>query len=160
MAQTDVFALRNTGLEPFLFAEVGEELNGSLLTVLSLLARLGYDPWAEAARLVDLPKAAVIDALMRGIAQMPLCPRALSEARATTLRVIRLLPVNNTVAAAAVGNVRESLAEVPKWLPMTLLYCALMLGVGLSMLAAPRPDTPAPAANTLVDHQAHGAPAD
>jgi hypothetical protein len=160
MAQTDVFALRNTGLEPFLFAEVGEELNGSLLTVLSLLARLGYDPWAEAARLVDLPKAAVIDGLTRNIAQMPLCPRALSDARATAVRVIRLLPVNNTVAAAAVGNMRESLADVPKWLPMTLLYCALMLGVGLSMLAAPRPDTPAPASNTLVDHQVHGAPAD
>jgi hypothetical protein len=160
MAQTDVFALRNTGLEPFLFAEVGEELNGSALTVLSLFARLGYDPWAEAARLVDLPKAAVIDGLTRSIARMPLCPRALSEAHATAVRLIRLLPVNNTVAAAAVGTVTLSLPGMPKWLPMMVLYCALMLGMGLSMLAAPRHDTAAPASNALVDHPVHGAPVD
>ena len=44
MAQSDVFALNNSGLEPFLFAEVGDELNGLGLTVLSVLARLGHDP--------------------------------------------------------------------------------------------------------------------
>src|SRR5271163_535283 len=97
MEQSDVFALKNSGLDAFLFAEVGDELNGSGLTVLSVLARLGHDPWTEAARFVGLPKAALIDCLTRSIARMPLCPQALAEARATATRLILLLPVNNIV---------------------------------------------------------------
>ncbi len=57
MAKADVFALKNSGLEAFLLAEVGTEWNGSGLTVLSLLARLGKDPWAEAATWSKLPRA-------------------------------------------------------------------------------------------------------
>jgi hypothetical protein len=49
VATADVFAMKNSGLEPFLYAEVGTELNGSTLTVLSVFARLGEDPWGEAA---------------------------------------------------------------------------------------------------------------
>jgi hypothetical protein len=67
MAQSDVFALNNSGLEPFLFAEVGDELNGLGLTVLSDLARLGHDPWAEAARLISLPKVAAVNCLTGNI---------------------------------------------------------------------------------------------
>jgi hypothetical protein len=40
MSQTDVFALQNSKLNEFLFAEIGVELNGSTLTTLSALARL------------------------------------------------------------------------------------------------------------------------
>ena len=79
MPYPDAFALKNSGLNAFLFAEVGTELNGSQLTVLSILARLGQDPWAEAARWAQLPKAAMIDCLVHSIAQMPLCPQALVE---------------------------------------------------------------------------------
>ncbi len=50
MTSTDAFALKNSDLNTFLFADVGTELNGSALTILSVLARLGEDPWAEAAR--------------------------------------------------------------------------------------------------------------
>ena len=49
MSHPDAFALKNSGLNEFLFAEVGIELNGSPLTILSILARLGQDPWVEAA---------------------------------------------------------------------------------------------------------------
>ena len=37
--------------DPFLFAAIGEEQNGMLLSVLSALARLDLDPWYEAASL-------------------------------------------------------------------------------------------------------------
>src|ERR1700735_4323337 len=80
MSSPDAFALKNSGLNAFLFAEVGTELNGSQLTILSILARLGQDPWAEAARWAQLPKAAMIDCLVHSITQMPLCPQALVEA--------------------------------------------------------------------------------
>lgn len=92
MARTDVFALANTGLDAFLRGEVGTELNGSTLTILSALARLELDPWVEAARWARLPRAASIDNLAGLIAQMPLCPQSLSEARGTAARLTRLLP--------------------------------------------------------------------
>jgi hypothetical protein len=144
MAQSDVFALKNSGLEPFLFAEVGDEPNGSGLTVLSLLARLGHDPWAEAARLVDLPKAAAIDSLAGSMARMPVCARVPAEARATAARLILLLPVNNPAPRLSAGIMPQDLAGLPKWLPMTLLYCALVVGMGLSMIMAPHTEAVTP----------------
>ena len=44
MASTDAFTLKNSDLNAFLYADVGTEMNGSVLTMLSVLARLGQDP--------------------------------------------------------------------------------------------------------------------
>ncbi len=41
--------------DPFLYAPVGDEGNGLLLSVLSALARLDVDPWQEAATLTKMP---------------------------------------------------------------------------------------------------------
>jgi hypothetical protein len=49
-----VFSLRSSAFNDFLYAPIGEEKNGMVLTVLSALARLGVDPWDEAARLSEL----------------------------------------------------------------------------------------------------------
>ena len=46
---------RDLSFDPFLFAAVGEQRNGTLLSVLSALARLDLDPWFEAASLSRLP---------------------------------------------------------------------------------------------------------
>ena len=43
--------------DPFLFAPIGAEPNGMPLSVLSALARIGADPWQEAARLTALSEA-------------------------------------------------------------------------------------------------------
>ena len=45
--------------DPFLFSNVGEDKNGTEITVISALSRLGVEPWQEAAELAALdPKAA------------------------------------------------------------------------------------------------------
>ncbi len=160
MTQSDVFALKNTGLEPLLFSEVGDEGNGSRLTVLSLLARLGLDPWAEAARWVTLPKNAAIACLAANIERMPLSPQALAEAQSTATRLVRLLPVNNTVPGIAARAVPPGLDALPKWLPMTLLYCALAIGMGVSMMTAPRATTVAPVTPPAANHRPHDPPVD
>jgi hypothetical protein len=142
VSQPNVFALKNSGLEPFLFAEVGTELNGSGLTVLSVLARLGFDPWAEAARLVNLPKKAMIDSLTDDISRMPLGRQSLVEAHATAARLILLLPLQNTTVPRQAEIAMQGLAAMPKWLPMTLLYCALAFGIGINMMLTPSATTP------------------
>ncbi len=145
MTQTDVFALRDSGLEPFLFAEVGDQRSGVGLTVLSLLARLGLDPWTEAARWVTLPKSAAIACLAGNIARMPLSAQALAEAHATATRLILLLPVNNTVPGFAARTLPQEFAPISKCFPMVLLYCALAVGMGMATtMMAPGPIAKSP----------------
>ncbi len=47
--------------DAFLFASVGEEVDGIPLSVLSALARLGLDPRDEAVRLAHLTREAAAD---------------------------------------------------------------------------------------------------
>lgn len=56
MALRADFPLLHSELNDFLFAHLRKEENGLPLTVQSALTRLGADPWAEGARLSELPK--------------------------------------------------------------------------------------------------------
>lgn len=137
MSRTDVFALKNNGLNSFLFAEVGTESNGSILTVLSVLARLGEDPWVQAAQWVRLPKSDIIDRLTNSIAQMPLPPQALSDARQTATRLIKLLPTQ----AIATEQPHASLpipSTWPRWAPAAAIMIALALFLGCTLLLVPQ----------------------
>ena len=78
--------------------EVGIELNGSAAHDPVYPGATGTGSVAEAARWAQLPKAAIIDCLVHSIAQMPLCPQALVEARATASRLVLLLPTQNPTA--------------------------------------------------------------
>ncbi|AZQ66970.1 hypothetical protein EF888_07375 [Silicimonas algicola] len=44
--------------ERFLYATVGKDRNGTVVTVFSMLARIGLDPWNETAELVALGRDA------------------------------------------------------------------------------------------------------
>ncbi len=134
MTCSDVFALRDSGLESFLFAEVGTEMNGSALTVLSVLARLGKDPWDEAARWVSLPKATIIDRLTRSIAQMPLSEQSLRDAGQTASRLIQLLPAEMTLRSRT-DTITPRLAFVRKWGLIVLAATFLAIVVGVSLFS-------------------------
>ena len=133
MSRTDVFALQNSGLGVFLFAEVGTETNGSTLTVLSVLARLGQDPWAQAARWGRLPKADVIDRLANSIRQMPLPPQALRDARETAARLILLLPTPASTSNHSAGA-KAVLPTLPRWAPAVLIVVMLAFSIGGKLL--------------------------
>ena len=132
----NVFDLRKTGLESFLYADVGPEANGSTLTILSILARLGKDPWMEAARWTALPRSVVIETLARSIAEMPLAPAALAGAHASAARLVQLLPEGTHTVSQS--SAPESAPTSPRIAPITILYCALIVGMALSLLLIPR----------------------
>ncbi len=71
MALRPEYSLVHSEFNDFLFAFVGEEKSGMQLTVLSALARLGFDPWGEAARLSELTKEAATSALATAISALP-----------------------------------------------------------------------------------------
>ena len=82
--------------DSFLFAPVGEEVDGVPLSVLSALSRLGLDPRHEAARLSHLTKEAAADQLAKMIARLSDRRWTLSEARRIAGRLIERLPTSTT----------------------------------------------------------------
>ncbi len=95
MPSSDAFALRRSGLNEFLFAAVGTEANGMTLSLVSVFARLGNDPWQEAGRLAGLPKPEATESLARTIANMPSSVWPLQAATAIATRLIALLPTQS-----------------------------------------------------------------
>ena len=58
MAEPSILNPHPPEFERFLYASVGEDRNGYVVTVLSTLARLGLDPWKETAELVTMGRSA------------------------------------------------------------------------------------------------------
>jgi hypothetical protein len=134
----DVFALRNSSLNAFLFAELGTEQNGCTLTVLSTLARLGMDPWAQAAEWARMPTAATIDGLTESILRMPLHIAGVIEARAIAGRLAALLPRQGASPEQQSAGERRGRLNIPHWLPIALAGAVLGLVIAASMyMAAP-----------------------
>src|SRR5580693_5592197 len=84
------YSLGHSEYNAFLFAAIGEEKVGLPLTVLTALTRLGFDPWREAARLSDLPRAARAFAVT--IAMLPEGDWKASESEAIAARLVNWLP--------------------------------------------------------------------
>lgn len=91
---TNSASISNLTLEfdNFLFERIDNNSEGTPISVLSVLARLGVDPWEEAARLAQLPRLAAAKRLASMIAAMPGAPSANLDAGAVSDHLISLLP--------------------------------------------------------------------
>ena len=78
--------------DDFLFAPIGEDRNGMLLSALSALARLDLDPWQEAAKLAGWPRETAIQRLASLIAGLPDGPSMHQDPGTIAARPIALLP--------------------------------------------------------------------
>jgi hypothetical protein len=78
--------------DSFLFAPIGEDRNGTLLSVLSALARLDVDPWQEAGELAQLPGETATQRLASLIGALPDWPSAHLDPWTVATRLITLLP--------------------------------------------------------------------
>jgi hypothetical protein len=121
------FALHHSGFEPFLFAPIWEEKNGSLLSVLSAFARLGVDPWGEAARLAAMPRdkaaaalATMLTRLAPGDLNIPVDP-------SLTGRLVKLLPAHASILSTRQAGSRR--IDLPK------AKSGLILGLGAVLVA-------------------------
>jgi hypothetical protein len=95
------YSLGHSEFNDFLFASIGEDDSGSQLTVLSALARLGLDPWTEAARLSELPKEAATAALTATIARLPEGALKASDVRSIALLLVDRLPGRGSHSAGS-----------------------------------------------------------
>lgn len=133
MASPDVTALRRSDLNQFLFADVGTEASGMTLSVVSVLARQGSDPWREAGRLADLPKAEATDSLARTIAGMPKSLWNLPDAIVIAARLTGLLPARPAKGPAR-GIERIAHRWPSPWITVMLAGVALATAYAISAL--------------------------
>jgi|SRR6266496_5397013 len=123
--------------DAFLFASVGEEVDGPL-SVLSVLARLGLDPRDEATRLARLTREAAADQLARMIAGLYAQRWSASEAWRIASGLVERLPIAGATAkddrAAAVAS------SIIRFRPSSssLIYLAMGLAIFVSVLASGR----------------------
>lgn len=135
-------SLLNSEFNDFLFAPIGEEKNTMLLSVISALARLGIDPWQEAARLAQLPKELAAQSLASMIGALPSGRWAPSDSGVIAARLVQRLPSRNNFKAVAANC---GFRQINYWQPVRWLIYAVAWGV---MLAAWSREPPSGIANT------------
>lgn len=127
------YSLGHSEFNDFLFAVVGEEKNGLQLTVLSALARLGLDPWGEAARLSKLTREAATSALAAAIATLPEGDWKASDSRSIAGRLVNRLPkhVSPATESSQGGSTRERRprSDPQKW----LMWIAIGVGIVIAL---------------------------
>ena len=86
-------------LDKFLFAAIGDEIDGIPLSMISAITRLGLDPWQEAGRLSSLARSEAVEQLTRLIAEIPGIVRPVGEAREIADGLVGLLPKHDASRA-------------------------------------------------------------
>ena len=133
MALRPEYSLGHSEFNDFLFDFVGEEKSGAELTVLSALARLGLDPWAEAVRLSELTKEAATNALAETIHSLPGGNWKASDIQSIAVRLVNRLPKH--VASSAKPSLAKNtgdqkpVSEGLKWLIWIGLALAMFMVV-------------------------------
>jgi len=107
--------------DEFLGASIGEDRNGTTLSVLSALARLDVDPWQEATSLAQMPREAAAVRLSVLIDALPHTPASAIPSKTSAADLVALLPKGKT------PNVRPSDGLLPATgLPQTQILTALI----------------------------------
>jgi hypothetical protein len=84
--------------DPFLFASVGEDRHGQLLSVISALARSDLDPWLEAVSLARMSQGQATARLRGLIAALPDGPPSGRPIDAIAGELVALLPQKDRLA--------------------------------------------------------------
>ena len=124
--------------DAFLFASVGEEVDGAPLSVLSVLARLGLDPRDEATRLARLTREAAADQLARMIAGLYAQRWSASEAWRIASGLVERLPIAGATAKA--DHAAAVASSIIRFRPSSssLIYLAMGLAIFVRVLASGR----------------------
>jgi hypothetical protein len=154
------FALGHSEYNPFLFGVVDDDEEGeSPLTVLTVLTRLGIDPWHEAARLSALPREVAAQSLAAAIAKLPGKACEAASLAATATRLVNWLPPRGvstvSVPRAERTEVSRMGEEKSRSRPAMLLFWVGLAIAGYLVVAYLRSDNnlePAGRADVQTEH--------
>jgi len=96
MAAPNILNPHPPEFDRFLYASVGEDRNGYVVTVVSTLARLGLDPWKETAELIGLGREAARARLGILLARSRDVPALASDYGRVARDLSQLLPEGQT----------------------------------------------------------------
>jgi len=119
--------------DEFLYAPIEEGSHGTLLSVLSALARLDIDPWQEAGDLTHMSRERATQRLASLISALPGGPLAHLDAGTVAARLIKLLPHRPSINIAphevfpGAGAPNQS-GFLMYFLIINVTFFALMLG--------------------------------
>jgi hypothetical protein len=128
--------------DAFLFAPIGEEPSGMLLSVVSALARLDVDPWQEAGNLARSPVEAATQRLASLIAALPEASGARWDPRAIASRLIGLLPHLAGPQGSTIPPPGASATNKPS--TMLIWTIVMVLLMSFQWIAASHQQPPAP----------------
>lgn len=123
----------NPRFEGFLYASVGEDWLGQPVSVISALARLGFDPWDKAAQLDHAGQRAAQVTLSRQLSNLANVPGMWRDHDAVATRLVHLLPSYRARAdtgQAAAAPHGDSMS------PMDAFLMALLITLGIGMALA------------------------
>ncbi len=114
----------------FLYAQIGEEDNGTTLSVLSALARQDVDPWDTARALSVLPREAAVISLVALLDHQPASQMPRPTSTATAQRLVALLSSPREPVPARASAAHPAVIDVPAenvrlLVSLTLALCAV-----------------------------------
>lgn len=120
-----------TDLNNFLFARVADDANGMHVTVLSVLARSGVDPWEEAAGLADLPSESATEKLIAVLTNVSNGPLPGADALAAASRLVALLhpAAKPRIQSAGAVPLRAARATQPTRVRLAIYYLLALIFV-------------------------------
>jgi hypothetical protein len=118
-------------LDEFLQAPVYEERHGMVLSVLSALARLGLDPWEQAAALAGMPREAAARELGSLMSALPEWSAPGHDGKLITTRLAALLPGSpaRLFGGAKADEQPEPTSRAPNLLWIYAIVMLLLLSV-------------------------------
>jgi|ERR1700678_814663 hypothetical protein len=150
MTHAALSPLIGSEFDEFLGASIGEDRNGTGLTVLSAFARLNVDPWQEARGLAQMPRSAAVVRLNTLIDALPSEPAIDVHAGTIAADLVALLPRDeklnvrspyNAFAAARSGHTQILMALSAF---VIVLFTVFLLSAVLSPGPGNRTPQPAP----------------
>jgi len=135
MTHAAITPLLGRQFDRFLFASVGEDRNGTPLSVLSALAQFGVDPWQETVSLTRMPRDMATERLTAVIAAATTDFAAPPSAATTAARLVALLPQTPSRKIPAPGALAKTAAVGP-WRMFFALAVIALLFVGLFIFTA------------------------
>jgi len=126
--------------DKFLFAPLGDDENGMPISVLSALARLGLDPWHEAASLARLSAAGATQRLTTLINSLPDWPPTSLNSRTVAVGLVALLPqaVNSAASMSVPLPGAKPASRIQATVVVSLCVAVWAFMFGSQLIAASR----------------------
>lgn len=127
MTTAPIQLYQDPAYEPFLGTNIGEDSTGANITVLSMFARLGLDPWDEASDLAAMPNGPAQKRLGVLIERFKDVPTQVEDRRKVASELLALLPQKVDARKPAAGDKTAFFTLPPIGVPIYWIIGTILL---------------------------------